>query len=130
MKTMVTTFSFPIHISSVKVAFVFVSLYEILRIQNPASVLTKGIYKRISCDIFIFYLYARQPDFLEIKNGSYKKKTLENNTKKKKQSKKKEKKNFFKNANFLYRNYIRAKYFEEKCIFRLPVSSFLPQKVC
>lgn len=130
MKTMVTTFSFPIHISSVKVAFVFVSLYEILRIQNPASVLTKGIYKRISCDIFIFYLYARQPDFLEIKNGSYKKKTLENNTKKKKQSKKKEKKNFFKNANFLYRNYIRTKYFEEKCIFRLPVCSFLPQKVC
>ena len=92
MKTMVTTFSFPIHISSVKVAFVFVSLYEILRIQNPTSVLTKGIYKRISCDIFIFYLYARQPDFLEIKNGSYKKKPLENNTNKKKQSKKKEKK--------------------------------------
>ena len=53
---MVTTISFPIHIFPLKAAFVFISLYEILRILDPECVLTKGICKRILCDIFLSFL--------------------------------------------------------------------------
>lgn len=82
---MVTTFSFLIHISSVKVAFVFISLYEILRILDPATVLAKGTYKRVIFDVFLifFYIYVRRPHFWEAKNGSYQWKNLESDRKKK-----------------------------------------------
>ena len=70
---MVTTFNFLIHISSIKVAFVFISLYEILRIQDPATVQAKGTYRRVLFDFFLFffYIYVRWPHFWEAKNGSY-----------------------------------------------------------
>ena len=70
---MVTTFNFLIHISSIKVAFVFISLYEILRIQDPATVQAKGTYRRVLFDVFLFffYIYVRWPHFWEAKNGSY-----------------------------------------------------------
>ena len=55
---MVTTFNFLIHISSIKVAFVFISLYEILRIQDPATVQAKGTYRRVLFDVFLFFFLS------------------------------------------------------------------------